>query len=78
MTLNKSNAENIAKMLIDIQMALNASNNTVTTDDLDAQVDEMHWRINHTEEIKKIDEIANILAINLCSDPRCNCDNNSL
>ena len=58
-------------MLIDIQLALSSSHNTVTTDNVDAQPDKMHWRIDHTKPVKQIDEISTLLGINLCSSPRC-------
>jgi hypothetical protein len=78
MSLTKSEVENIREMLINIQLALSSSHNTITTDDIDAQPDETHWRINHNQQIQQIDEIAKLLNINLCSDPRCSCGNSDL
>lgn len=76
MGLTKSEKENIQEMLIDIQLALSSSHNTVTTDNVDAQPDEMHWRINHTEYLEKTNKIASLLGISLCNSPRCADDNN--
>lgn len=78
MELKQSDLIEIKEMLIDIQLALSSSHNTVTTDDVDAQPDEMHWRINHAKPVKQIDEIAELLSINLCSSPRCIHGNNDL
>lgn len=71
MNEKESDLIRIREMLIDIQMSLCASNNTVTTDNVDAKEDSLHWRINHNESIKQVDQIANLLNINLCSSPRC-------
>ena len=71
MNLTNSKLDNIREMLIDIQLALSSSHNTITTDDLNAQPDNTHWRINHTEYLRQTNEIANLLGINLCSSPRC-------
>ena len=71
MDVTKLELEDIREMLIDIQLALSSSHNTITTDDVNAQPDEMHWRINHKEYLEKTNKIANILGINLCSSPRC-------
>lgn len=70
MGLTKSESEDIREMLIDIQLALSSTHNTVTTDDVDAQPDEMHWRINHTEYLEKTNKIASLLGISLCNSPR--------
>ncbi|WOE32146.1 MULTISPECIES: hypothetical protein [unclassified Acinetobacter] len=67
----KSELEDIREMLVDIQLALSSSHNTITTDDVSAQPDETHWRINHKEYLEKTNKIADILGINLCSSPRC-------
>jgi len=76
MDLTKSELEAIREMLIDIQLALSSSHNTITTDEVDAQPDELHWRINHAEYLEKTNKIANLLGINLCSSPRCTHDSN--
>lgn len=78
MSLTKSEIEDIREKLIDIQLTLNSHHNTVTTDNIDAQPDETHWRIDHTQHIKQVDEIAKVLGINLCNSPRCICDSNHL
>jgi hypothetical protein len=41
-----------------IGLALNASNGCVATDDLDVQPDEMSWRINHSEELLLLADVA--------------------
>lgn len=74
----KPELEDIREMLIDIQLTLNSHHNTVTTDNIDAQPDETHWRIDHTQHIKQVDEIAKILGINLCDSLRCSSDNNQM
>lgn len=68
----------LREKLIDVQLALSSQHNTVTTDALDAQEDETHWRINNIQHIKTVEDIANILGINLCSSPRCSDDSNLL
>jgi hypothetical protein len=78
MSLTKLESEDIKKMLVDIQLSLSICNNTITTDAVDATEDEMHWRINHNQQIQQIDEIAKLLNINLCNDPQCLCDSNDL
>lgn len=78
MSLTESELVNIREMLVDIQLALSSNHNTVTTDDVNAQPDKMHWRIDHAKQVRQIDEIAKLLNINLCSDPRCFYDNNDL
>ena len=78
MGLTKSELANIQEMLIDIQLALSSSHNTITTDAVDSKEDETHWRINHNQQIQQIDKIAKLLNINLCSDPRCFYGNNDL
>jgi len=78
MKLKQSDLIEIREILIDIQLALSSSHNTVTTDDVSAQPDEMHWRINHTKPVEQISKIATLLDINLCSSPRCIHGNNDL
>lgn len=68
--------ENIREMLVDIQLALSSSHNTITTDDVNAQPDSTHWRIDHAKPVKQINEIAERLGINLYGSPRCASDNN--
>ncbi|WP_165494283.1 hypothetical protein [Acinetobacter sp. ANC 4779] len=77
MDLTESEFEAIREMLIDIQLALSSSHNTITTDNVDAQPNELQWRINHAEYLEKTNKIANLLGINLCSSPRCTHDSNS-
>lgn len=77
-SLTKSEVENIREMLVNIQLALSSSHNTIATDDIDSQPDETHWRIDHDQQIQQIDEIAKLLNINLYSDPRCSYGNNGL
>ena len=71
MALSESETSDVRKMLVDIQLALSSSHNTVTTDNLDAKPDDTHWRINHALQVKQVGKIAELLGINLCSDPRC-------
>ena len=71
MNLTKSEMDNIREMLVDIQLALSSSHNTITTDDVNAQPDSTHWRIDHVNPVKQIDEIARLLNINLYNSPRC-------
>ena len=61
----------IQKTLVDIQLALSSNHNTVTTDDVTASVDDTHWRIDFSREVGQINELAKLLGINLCNDPRC-------
>ncbi len=78
MSLTKSEIEDIREKLIDIQLTLNSHHNTVTTDNIDAQPDETHWRIDHTKLVKQINEIARLLGINLCDSLRCSSANNQM
>ena len=41
-----------------IGLALNASNNCVATDNVDAKVDDLSWRIDNHEEIAMLDEVS--------------------
>jgi len=78
MSLTESELVNIREMLVDIQLALSSNHNTVTTDDVNAQPDKMHWRIDHAEHLEKTNKIANLLGIKLCSSPRCADGNNQI
>ncbi|WP_151963441.1 hypothetical protein [Acinetobacter oleivorans] len=71
----KSEMENIRKNLISIQLMLSSNNNVIATDSPEAKEDNTHWRTNHTQQITAVSEIAQILGINLYSDPQYNCDN---
>lgn len=76
--LTKLEVDGIRKKLISIQLSLSSNNNVIATDDLSAKEDETHWRTNHTQQINEINDIAQLLGINLCSDPQCTCDNKCL
>lgn len=49
--------DELIKTLDAINLALSASNNCIATDDVTAQPDETHWRIDHTEELSKMDKL---------------------
>ncbi|WP_171249140.1 hypothetical protein [Acinetobacter sp. AG1] len=76
--LTKLEIEDIRKKLISVQLGLCSNNNVIATDDLSAKEDETHWRTNHTKQIKEINDIAELLGINLCSDPQYTCDSKCL
>lgn len=78
MVLIESELANIRKILVSVQLILSACNDTITTDSVDANEDEIYWRIDHNQQIQQIDKIAKLLNNNLCSGPRCFYDNNDL
>ena len=47
----------LKKKIRSIGLALNASHNTVATDDINAEPDSKSWRIDNSKEIKDLEEI---------------------
>ena len=49
--MNQQKLDDIKQALTAIGLALNASNNTVTTDSPDAEPNATAWRIDHSKEL---------------------------
>lgn len=62
----------ISQIIRAIGLALNACNNTITTDDVNAQPKEDYsWRIDHGKEMALLSELEQKLAINTDTCPVC-------
>lgn len=55
--------------LRDIGLALSATHNTVTTDVVGVEPNDTSWRVDHTNEIKKLHQIGEIVKAGVC--PMC-------
>jgi len=67
--------DKIKEALTRIGLALNACNNTVTTDIEGKQEDDTHWRINNDMEIRDICMLEDALINNTDTCPLCkNCN----
>jgi len=61
--------EEVQKILNDVSLALASTHNTVTTDVPELCVeDDLHWRIDHKEEIEALTKLGKILAKSNCID----------
>ncbi len=69
--------EGIHSALRRIGLALNMSHNLIVTDDPSAKTDETHWETDHSQEIKDLECIENIL-ISKDIYHGCNCCNTTL
>ena len=54
-----------------IGLALHSWHNTVTTDDINVEPNDLSWRIDHTKEITLLDELEILLTNNTDTCPLC-------
>lgn len=71
------NKSQIKKILINLSLALASNDNCLATDRIEAEEDETSWRINFTNELNQIKELATMLGISLDIDLQYNDDSKS-
>ena len=71
------NHNKVQDALRSIGLALNASNNTIATDDVTAKIGPNSWRIDHSSELKNLEYLEQLLN-NSETCPLCGNRNNDL